>query len=82
MYDFNGWKKQRWERQNRYYLASLQQNLFGEWELVQAWGSKISCHGNTRIVAAENRAEAEKLFQSTAKRRTSRGYEVVSFDNP
>mgnify|MGYP000924405455 CR=1 FL=1 len=41
----------------RYYSARLMINLFGQWELEQAWGSLKSQRGRVRYVPLTSQAE-------------------------
>lgn len=51
-FQFNLWRTTRWEKvrgadnQYRYYELALQQDIFGEWEVVRRWG-RIGQRGGT-----------------------------------
>ena len=67
----------RWETATRYYLALVQENLFGDWELVRMWGGKGSRHGGGMCEPAANQMQALQLLDDTARRRERRGYRPV-----
>lgn len=61
---------------DRYYVARLLKNLFGQWELEQAWGSLSSRQGRLRYVPLTCLAEGHTQLQKVARRRQQRGYVV------
>jgi len=58
----------------RYYAARLLINLFGQWELEQAWGSLSSRRGRLRYVPMDCLTEGQTQLQRLARRRLQRGY--------
>ncbi|AFK64660.1 hypothetical protein TKWG_25774 (plasmid) [Advenella kashmirensis WT001] len=58
----------------RYYAARLAMNLFGQWELEQAWGSLSSRRGRRRYVPLASFAQGQAQLQIVAQRRQQRGY--------
>lgn len=58
----------------RYYAARLLMNLFGQWELEQAWGSLSSRRGRRRYVPQASLAQGQAKLQIVARRRQQRGY--------
>lgn len=52
------WELHRWETETRYYLLALQQNLFGQWEVVRAWGGRGTKLGAIRFAPASSYEEA------------------------
>lgn len=58
----------------RYYVARLLMNLFGQWELEQAWGSLSSRRGRLRYVPLACLAEGHTQLQKVARLRQQRGY--------
>lgn len=66
----------RWENHSlrRYYQAVLQQNLFGELELMRMWGSLDHAHGGTLCEPVASVADGERALFEVAKRREKRGY--------
>jgi hypothetical protein len=70
---------QRWENpvRGRYYPATKQQNLFGEWELLRMWGSIGRAHGGMKCVPLPGPAAGELALSAVAKRGAQRGYAPV-----
>jgi hypothetical protein len=68
---------QRWTTKERYYVLHVQTNLFGEWELLKAWGGRGSRLGQHRAVLADDRTDALRLLAEEACRREKRGYRRV-----
>lgn len=58
----------------RYYRARLFQNLFGHWEMEQAWGSLTTRHGRLIYVPIACLADGHRQMAAVAKRRAQRGY--------
>lgn len=58
----------------RYYAARLLMNLFGQWELEQAWGSLSSRRGRLRYVPLESRSAGQAQLRVVARQRQQRGY--------
>lgn len=71
---------QRWEhvKAGRYYQALVQQNLFGEWEILRIWGGIGSARGARQCVPLPSQAAALRALADTAKRRAQRGYQPVA----
>lgn len=65
---------QRWTTQDRYYTLRVQQDLFGQWELLKVWGSLHSRHGRHQVCPAASLEAAASLLTSEARRRARRGY--------
>ena len=61
----------------RYYAARLLMNLFGQWELEQAWGSLSSRRGRLRYVPLASLAQGQTQLRIMARRRLQRGYVVT-----
>ena len=64
----------RWERETRYYEASIETNLFGEPEVFLRWGRRGSPMGNCKRVPAASIDEAKKILDAVARKRAKRGY--------
>lgn len=62
----------------RYYQVRLFQNLFGQWEMEQAWGSLISRHGRLCYVPIASLDHGQQQLAAVAKRRAQRGYVMVN----
>lgn len=65
---------QRWETPIRYYTLVVQRNLFGDWELVRAWGGRGTRLGAMRVDPAASFDEASSLMDAETRRRERRGY--------
>lgn len=66
----------RWTTDRRYYSLRIQRNLFGEWELLKAWGSRYDKLGGHQVIPAETLDEVTKLLEAESSRRQRRGYAV------
>lgn len=62
----------------RYYQARLFQNLFGQWEMEQAWGSLTSRHGRLVYVPVASLADGQRQMAAVIKRRAQRGYVMTN----
>ncbi|MCB1875794.1 MAG: hypothetical protein KDH88_07465 [Chromatiales bacterium] len=67
----------RWRSDDHYYLADLHQDLFGQWILLQAWGSLYSERGNLRRTPVDSKEAGLKRLRQIATRRKTRGYRLV-----
>lgn len=65
---------QRWESAQRYYVLILTPNLFGEWELIQAWGGKANRLGRVRALPVAGYAEGLAALDRVGRLRRRRGY--------
>lgn len=68
---------QRWESARRYYVLILAPNLFGEWELIQAWGGKGNRLGRLRALPVADYADGLAALHRVGRVRERRGYRVV-----
>lgn len=69
----------RWIKgRERYYTASLQKDLFGDWLLTCAWGSQKSRLGNMKNQSFNNHKEALEFISELTKKRASRGYLITT----
>jgi predicted DNA-binding WGR domain protein len=59
--------------QHRYYLLSIQPNLFGAWSLIREWG-RISRPGWVKIDLCNSLEEAAHTFDGTQRQKQRRGY--------
>ncbi len=72
------WQRHHWQTEQRYYIAEVTQDLFGQWLLRRSWGSHHSARGNEQRLPAASYEEALRLLQATARRRNTRGYRPLS----
>lgn len=68
----------RWETSTRYYVGLVQENLFGQWELIRAWGGRGNRLGGMLVEPAPSKAHALQLLAVESKRRGRRGYTLAS----
>ncbi len=73
---------QRWTTAERYYTLRVQQDLFGQWELLKVWGSLRSRHGRHKVCPAQSHEAAAGLLTREARRRAQRGYRVTPRTGP
>jgi hypothetical protein len=62
----------------RYYHAHLDNDLFGGWTLVLAWGGLRNRRGNMRVNCLVSYEDGVQRLQAIDKRRRQRGYSPVS----
>jgi len=70
-----------WHSPTRHYTAHLQQDLFGTWVLVRAWGSRSSRHGNACVEPFSSHGDGLSAFADVVNRRLKRGYQLVAWQN-
>jgi len=68
----------RWTTATRYYQLFVQRNLFGQWELVRAWGGRNSRLGRHLVDPATSRDDALAMLATESRRRQRRGYSLAS----
>ncbi len=73
-YVLTDWKAARWETPSRYYETHVQQDLWGEWQVVRVWGGKGSRRGGMKIERLTSRDEALTELHAIAVRRRAHGY--------
>ncbi len=59
--------------QYRYYLLSVQPNLFGTCSLIREWG-RIGRPGRIQIDLCDTREEASAAFEKKLRQKQRRGY--------
>lgn len=72
------WFTWEWERREeglqRYYQLTVQQNLWGEWEVLRSWG-RIGQRPSRKVLQIVPHPEAaEAIAQEIDHRRQKRGY--------
>jgi hypothetical protein len=67
---------QRWinAEKARYYRVQLEEDLFGDWNLVACWGALHSRQGGMRVTALASLDDGVEQLERIAKRRRQRGY--------
>ena len=71
----------RWETENKYYIAWLEEDLFEDWVLIKAWGDKYSRLGNIRQELCDSYNNGIFRLQTLDKKRQQRGYRLVHIKN-
>lgn len=73
-YQFDKWQRRSWHTDKRYYIAEIEQDLFGTWICRRTYGGIGSNRGRIMINAAPDYQSAVGLMQGIEKRRQQRGY--------
>ena len=70
------WLTIRWFNtlKQRYYMSSLQQDMFGDWVLIKYWGSSNNRVGRIKKECCESYHEGCNKLVLLNKRRIQRGY--------
>ena len=77
-YEFLTWQQRRFERGTRYYELHLQQNLWGEWELLRIFGRSNAKQGRVICEPIDNLNQAVgRLEALTTYRIQQRHYQAV-----
>ncbi|MBX9702567.1 MAG: WGR domain-containing protein [Silvanigrellaceae bacterium] len=71
----------RFEKETRYYAASLNKDLLNDWTIVITNGRINSRLGQTRTLAFQNFAEAFEQLCLIAKIRHQRGYHCAHYNS-
>lgn len=64
----------RWQTADRYYVAAIQLNLFGELEVLHAWGGRFNHLGGMKAFPVADEGEADQHLAALHKLRLRRGY--------
>ena len=68
-----------WQKDTRFYIIELCQDLWGNWLLKKTWGSAAKRDlGRSISTVCPNYQTAVELYYKAEKRRLSRGYDVTS----
>lgn len=78
-FDKKNWFNNRWENpdKKRYYQTILQQNLFGDWEIVKVWGRINSNLGRHMVEPCDSYKSAISRLEQINKLRVKRGYTAI-----
>ena len=68
----------RWETENKYYIAWLEEDLFKDWILIKAWGDKHSRLGSVRKELCDSYHNGIFRLQTLDKKRRQRGYLLIN----
>ncbi len=83
-YDIDRWWMREWQKvvpeqgMYRFYRLTLQQNLWGEWELHRSWGRVGRQPSRTVLLVLPDPAAAEVILQDVERARRKRGYLPLS----
>ncbi len=79
-YHLDSWQKLRFIREadGRYYIVSLEQDIWGDWCLKTVWGGKTKTAGVAKITPLKDIGTTELLIERIRDRRVSRGYSLAS----
>lgn len=77
-YQLEKYLSSSWQKETRFYIIELCQDLWGNWLLKKTWGSaaKIDLGRSVSTVCSDYEAGVE-LYYKAEKRRLLRGYELV-----
>ena len=67
----------RWHKDNSYFIAHIQQDLFGGWVITQSSGVIGSQNGKVKNIPVTSHSDAVKKLDQLTKRNKSKGYIVV-----
>jgi len=62
----------------RYYQVFLDQDLFGDWTLIEVWGGIGLNRGRMHSTGVASYQAGLEQFDEIARRRTQRGYDSVT----
>lgn len=64
----------RWQTPTRYYLAIVQQDLLGDWQVYRTWGARGSAQGGSLAELSSDELDAQRRLEGVARTRLRRGY--------
>jgi len=79
-YEIERWWVREWQKTRpeegvyRFYRLSLQQNIWGEWELTTSWGRIGQKPSRTVLRVLADPAAAEAVLREVERARRKRGY--------
>lgn len=68
----------RWEKDSRYYQATLRQDLLGDWVLVKRWGSRVNRQGQQKVVLLADYQAGLVALAQLQQQRSQRGYRIIT----
>jgi len=68
----------RWETQDRFYVAVLGNDLFGNLEVRQFWGGLRNGRGGSQVQSVSGLDEGMAILDQIAKTRKRHGYTQIS----
>ncbi|MBD1877217.1 hypothetical protein H6F75_27415 [Nodosilinea sp. FACHB-131] len=79
-YDLERWRSQRWQKDSRYYICRVEQDLFGTWLMISEWGGLWVGRRRLREEAYFSYEEACTRFELINQQRQRRGYVALFVD--
>ncbi|MFC3151163.1 WGR domain-containing protein [Litoribrevibacter euphylliae] len=67
----------RWHKDNSYFIAHIQQDLFGGWVLTQSSGVIGNHNGKVQNIPVANHSDAVKKLDLLIKRNQKKGFIIV-----
>ena len=68
----------RWEREARFFVAHLQQDLLGDWVVTEAWGTRGQPDGRVRHRVVGDELEGLFRLHERARSHRAHGYREVT----
>jgi len=65
----------RWETDTKYYKANLYQDLFNDWILEKAWGSRFNRRGGEQLICCASYEDGINKIKTLNSLRKRRGYQ-------
>ena len=75
-YSYDLWETIRFERDTRYYILALEQDLFGHWVITRANGKIGAALGQIRNIFSGDYQDAIKKLQELKRHRLRKHYQI------
>ncbi len=76
MYQVEKWQYSSWQKDTRFYLLELCQDLFGNWIIKRTWGSAVKQDfGRSNSTICPDYQTGLLWYEKQASRRQKRGYQ-------
>ena len=77
-YQLEKWKYSSWQKETRFYLLELRQDIFGNWIIKRTWGSVVKLdYGRSNSTLCPDYQTGVLWYKKQLSRRRKRGYETV-----
>ena len=60
----------------RFYVATLDRDLFGQWSVTRSWGSSRNGQGGGRVTVVSDFDSGRTLLRAITSRRKKMGYQI------
>ena len=67
---------QRWEKDTRYYLVSLEKVLLDTWVITRVWGRRGTPRGQIRLEAVDSEKQGLQRIVAICRTRQQHGYKT------